>query len=85
MQEERFEAFAALISGIHGNIQKIKSSYAASLGLKTVQVFWLYLLRAHPEGMTEALSPERLANCRKRGLSLPGRTGSAAAMAGNLY
>lgn len=52
MQEEHFEAFAALISGIHGNIQKIKSSYAASLGLKTVQVFWLYLLRAHPEGMT---------------------------------
>ncbi len=52
MLEERYEEFAALIAGVHGNIQKIKSSYASSFGLKTVHIFWLYLLRTHPGGMT---------------------------------
>ena len=52
MDEERFEEFASLISGIHSNIQKLKARYADSLGLKAVHVFWLYLLRTHPEGMT---------------------------------
>ena len=52
MDEERFEEFASLISGIHGNIQKLKARYADSLGLKAVHVFWLYLLRTHPDGLT---------------------------------
>ena len=52
MEEERFEEFASLISGIHGNTQKLKGRYAASLGLKAVHVFWLYLLRTRPEGLT---------------------------------
>lgn len=52
MDEERFEEFASLISGIHSNIQKLMARYADSLGLKAVHVFWLYLLRTHPEGMT---------------------------------
>lgn len=52
MQQERFEVFATLIGGIHGNIQKIKSRYSESLGLKAVHVFWLYLLKTHPEGLS---------------------------------
>ena len=51
MDEERFEEFSTLISGIHGNIQKLKTRYAAQLGLKPVHVLWLYLLRVYPEGM----------------------------------
>ena len=51
MGEEHFEEFSALISGIHGNIQKLKMRYAAQLGLKPVHVLWLYLLRVYPEGM----------------------------------
>lgn len=52
MRPERFEEFSYLISGIHGNIQKLKGRYTAQLGLKPVHVFWLYLLRVHPEGMS---------------------------------
>ena len=51
MEGERFEEFSTLISGIHGNIQKLKMRYAAQLGLKPVHVLWLYLLRVYPEGM----------------------------------
>ena len=47
--QEHFEQFAALISGIHGNI---KAAYTEELGLKEVHIFWLYLLKTHPEGMT---------------------------------
>lgn len=66
MGEEHFEEFSTLISGIHGNIQKLKSRYAAQLGLKPVHIFWLYLLREHPEGM---YASELAAACRSdRGL-----------------
>ena len=51
MDEDRFEEFSTLISGIHGNRQKLKTRYAAQLGLKPVHVLWLYLLRVYPEGM----------------------------------
>ena len=51
MDEERFEEFSTLISGVHGSIQKLKSRYAARLGLKPVHIFWLYLLRTHPDGL----------------------------------
>ena len=52
MDEERFEEFSTLLSGIHGNIQKLKTRYTAQLGLKPVHVLWLYLLRTYPEGMS---------------------------------
>ena len=52
LEQERFEEFSSLISGVHGNIQKLKSHYRTQLGLKAVHVFWIYLLRMHPEGMS---------------------------------
>lgn len=52
LDQERFEEFSSLISGIHGNIQKLKARYTTQLGLKAVHVFWLYLLRAHPGGLS---------------------------------
>lgn len=52
MKQERFEDFFSLISGIHGNMQKLKARYTAQIGLKSVHVFWIYLLRIHPEGMS---------------------------------
>lgn len=52
LAQERFEEFSSLISGIHGNIQKLKARYTTQLDLKAVHVFWLYLLRAHPEGLS---------------------------------
>lgn len=52
LEQQRFEEFSFLISCIHGNIQKLKTRYTTRLGLKAVHVFWIYLLRAHPEGMS---------------------------------
>ena len=52
LDQERFEEFSSLISCVHGNIQKLKTRYTTQLGLKAVHVFWLYLLRTHPEGMS---------------------------------
>ena len=52
LEKERFEEFSSLISRVHGNIQKLKARCTAQLGLKAVHVFWLYLLRTHPEGMS---------------------------------
>ena len=51
-EQQRFEEFSSLISGIHGNIQKLKARYTTQLGLKGVHVFWIYLLRTHPEGLS---------------------------------
>ena len=52
LEQERFEEFSSLISCVHGNVQKLKARYTTQLGLKSVHVFWLYLLRIHPEGMS---------------------------------
>ena len=52
LEQERFEEFSSLISSVHGNIQKLKTRYTTQFGLKPVHVLWLYLLRAHPEGMS---------------------------------
>lgn len=52
MGEEHFEEFCSLISGIHGSIQKLKARFTTQLGIKPVHVFWLYLLRVHPDGMS---------------------------------
>ena len=52
LNQERFEDFSAMISCIHGNIQKLKARYTTQLDIKAVHVFWLYLLRTHPEGLS---------------------------------
>ena len=69
MDEERFEEFSALISSVYGNIQKLKARYAIQLGLKPVHVFWIYLLRTHPDG----LSASELALAGKSDRSLVSR------------
>lgn len=52
MKVERFEQFSSLISGIYRDMQKIKAKRADSLGMKSVHIFWVYLLKNHPEGLT---------------------------------
>jgi DNA-binding MarR family transcriptional regulator len=52
MELERFGKFTLLIDGIYKNIHKIKLDIAPNLGIKSVHVFWIYLLRKHPEGLT---------------------------------
>lgn len=52
MELERFGKFTLLIDGIYKNIHKIKLDNAPDLGIKSVHVFWIYLLRKHPEGLT---------------------------------
>lgn len=69
MEEEHFEEFCNLISGVHGNIQKLKLRYTTQLGIKPVHVFWIYLLRVHPDGM----SASELAAAGKSNRSLVSR------------
>ena len=52
MEEERFEQFSSLISGIYRDIQKLKTKWTEPLGMKSVHIFWVYLLKNHPEGLT---------------------------------
>lgn len=52
MEAERFEQFSSLISGIYRDIQKIKAKWTEPLGMKSVHIFWVYLLRNHPEGLS---------------------------------
>jgi len=52
MNEERFEQFSSLISGIYRDIQKLKTKWTEPLGMKSVHIFWVYLLKNHPEGLT---------------------------------
>ena len=52
MKEERFEEFTSLISGIYRDIQKLKTKWTEPLGMKSVHIFWVYLLKQHPEGLT---------------------------------
>ena len=52
MEEERFEQFSSLISGIYRDIQKLKTKWTEPLGMKAVHIFWVYLLKNHPEGLT---------------------------------
>lgn len=69
MRQERFEEFATLIGGIYGDIRRIKAAHTKQLGLKEVHIFWLYLLRMHPEG----LSASELAAAGKSDRSLISR------------
>lgn len=52
MKEERFEQFSSLISGIYRDIQKLKTKWTEPLGMKAVHIFWVYLLKNHPEGLS---------------------------------
>jgi len=52
MREERFEQFSSLISGIYRDIQKLKTKWTEPLGMKAVHIFWVYLLKNHPEGLS---------------------------------
>lgn len=52
MEEERFEQFRNLISGIHRDIEKLKTKWTQPLGMKSVHIFWVYLLKDHPKGLT---------------------------------
>ena len=54
MDAERFEQFNTLISGIYRYIQKLKTKWTAPLGMKSVHIFWVYLLKNHPEGLSAA-------------------------------
>ena len=51
METERFEQFSSLISGIYRDIQKLKTKWTEPLGMKSVHIFWVYLLKNHPEGL----------------------------------
>lgn len=63
MTEERFEQFSALISGIYRDIQKLKAKWTTPLGMKSVHIFWVYLLKNHPEGLSaSALSRHSQSN-----------------------
>ena len=52
MEVERFEQFNSLISGIYRDIQKLKAKWTEPLGMKSVHIFWVYLLKNHPEGLS---------------------------------
>ena len=52
METERFEQFSSLISGIYRDIQKLKAKWTEPLGMKAVHIFWVYLLKNHPQGLT---------------------------------
>lgn len=54
MEQERVIHFSHLIDGIHKRIQKIRTDYAATFGVKGVHVFWVYELLSHPEGLSAA-------------------------------
>ena len=52
MDTERFEQFNSLISGLYRDILKLKTKWTEPLGMKAVHIFWVYLLKNHPEGLT---------------------------------
>lgn len=52
MENEHFEEFASLITGLYRGLQKLKDQYHVGWGMKSVHVFWVYLLRRYPEGLT---------------------------------
>lgn len=69
MEEERFEAFTNFINGLYWDIQKLKAKWTEPLGMKAVHIFWVYLLRKHPEG----LSPSELSRHTQSNRSLVSR------------
>lgn len=51
MREAHFEVFFGNISGIYRAIQKLRADFAEEEGVKSVHIFWIYLLHEHPEGL----------------------------------
>lgn len=51
MKDTHFEMFYSNIAGIYREILRIRTNYSAALNIKSVQVFWLFLLKEHSEGM----------------------------------
>ncbi len=41
-----------MIWGLYGNVQRLKTQCAEECGIKTVQVFLIYLLLQHPDGLS---------------------------------
>lgn len=54
MQTARFYRFVLLIDGVHKCIQKLRIDTAPYFGVKSVHIFWVYELLAHPEGLNAA-------------------------------
>ena len=54
MEQERFMRFINLIDGVHKSVQKIRLDNAASFGIKSVHILWVYELLKHPEGLSAA-------------------------------
>lgn len=54
MPNERFYRFALLIDSVHKCINRLKVDIAPRCGVKSVHIFWIYELCAHPEGLTAA-------------------------------
>ena len=69
MQEERFEVFFQNIAGLYRAVQRLRAQFAETAGVASVHLFWLYLLREHPEG----LSASRLAELSRIDRSLVSR------------
>ena len=69
MQEERFEIFFQNISGLYRSVQRLRTQFAERAGVSSVALFWLYLLREYPEG----LSASRLAELTRIDRSLVSR------------
>ena len=59
MQEERFEIFFQNISGLYRAVQRLRVQFAEQAGLSAVTLFWLYLLREHPEGLSASSLAEQ--------------------------
>ena len=54
MEQERFMRFISLIDGVHKSVQKIRIDNAATFGIKSVHILWVYELMRHPEGLSAA-------------------------------
>ena len=65
--ETRFEDFVGLISGLYKEIQRIKTSEGARLGLKGSDVMCLYYLERSKDGLTGAVSGEGI--CKTLGVT----------------
>lgn len=59
MKEERFGDFLILITGIHRDLQKLKANHRSILGLNSTQMFWLYLLKENPDGLSASELAEK--------------------------
>ena len=52
MKEERFEIFFQNIAGLYRSVQRLRAQFAEQAGVGSVHLFWLYLLREYPQGLS---------------------------------